>query len=99
MYYIRHHYEYVKIFITSTTNTLKLVMRLMDNDMHDMVRYLLTKTNTNFAYIKVTDNFFDIDSSIGDWLNVFRCLTTIGIRKIIECTKCNKKLSKKEESR
>ena len=97
VYYIRNHYEYVMSFVNSCNSTLKSVMRLMDDDMHDMARYLLTKTNTNFAHIKVTDNFFDLDSSIGDWLNVFRSLTTIGIRKGIECTKCNKKVSKQRK--
>ena len=87
---MRKHWIYINDEINSSTNSLKYAMELMDINDHDMSRYILTKANTNFCHINNGDDFFDLDSSVGDWLNVFRDLTSVTIEKTIQCAKCNK---------
>jgi hypothetical protein len=39
------------------------------NRQSDMARYKITESNRKFRGIKVTDDCFDLYSSVGDWLN------------------------------
>ena len=83
---------YVNDRIDSCTETLKYAMQLMDINDHDMARYVLTKANTNFSHIKEGDDLFDLDSSVRDWLNVFKDLTSVTFEKLIQCAKYKKDL-------
>ena len=56
-------------------------MQLMDLNDYDMARYVLTKANSNFSHIRENDDKFDLDSSVGDWLNVIKELTTFFNKK------------------
>jgi len=63
---MRKNWIYINDEINSSTNSLKYAMELMDINDHDMSRYILTKANTNFCHINNDDDFFDLDSSVGD---------------------------------
>ena len=92
IYHIRNNWIYVSDRIDSCTETLKYAMQLMDINDHDMARYVLTKANTNFSHIKESDNFFYLDSSAEDWLNVIKKLTSMTFEKLIQCAKYKKDL-------
>ena len=47
-------------------STIGIVMELLSNKQSDMARYKMTKANRKFREIKVTDNCFNLYSSVGD---------------------------------
>ena len=85
LFNIRRNFAYIAHYINHESITLKHAMQLMDVNDYDMARYVLTKANTNFGHIRECDDEFDLDSSVGDWLNAIKELTSFCNKKTIVC--------------
>jgi hypothetical protein len=69
-------------------STLRDIMKLLDEHKNDLVRYEMTKKNTNFSHIKKGDSRFNLISMRGDWMHMFNTVICITIKSEMTCTSC-----------
>ena len=85
----------VRVNENSTTG---IVMDLLSNKQSNMARYKMTKAKRKFMNIKLTDECYNIYSSVGDWLNLFSRYLKFESTIVTKCDYCDKVIKKKHQA-
>ena len=81
-----------------SSSTIGIVMDLLSNKQSDMARYNMTKANRKFMNIQLTDECYNIYSSVGDWLNLFSRYLKFESTIVTKCDYCDKVIKKKHQA-